>query len=172
MHLSITEEFFYLALYMAASLLLTCGGLLAIVASSIRVNETRLPRLLTKLRAYWAVPASGASVSSVYRWFYRLAGVGAVILTQGASLRLTTDAGSISLYGSAIFVWAALQWLLIVAWLAWLLWGFGHAASPGGTLPFATKPSDSSTLGPDKDSLWVDPQETGRGGGGNGDDQP
>lgn len=170
MHLSVGEELFYLILYMAASLLLTCGGLLAIVATTIRVDETRLSPLPKKLRAYWAVPASGVVVTSAYRWFYRLAGLGAVILTQGATLRLITDAGSISLYGSVIFVWAALQWLTVVAWLGWLLWEFGRAASRSGTLPMVTKPPDSSTVGPDHDALWVDPQERSRADGGNRDD--
>jgi hypothetical protein len=171
-HPSPGEESFYLILYMIVCVPFTCVGLLAITANSIRVDEARLSPRLAWLRRQAAAPASGSLVMSLRRWFVRLAGVGGLILGQGATISLSTDATALSAYGPIIYAWAAVEWIAVATWLAWLLWGFGRAASRSGTLPVVTKPPDSSTFGPDNDALWVDPQESGRGDGGNGDDKP
>lgn len=143
-------------------------GLMALVSSSVRVDETMLPRAIAKAREQFAPPAAGPLPVAAYRWAFRLGGAGSVGVSQTVLVRVLTGSGS--LYPSGILVpWAVTQWGILLAWTAWVIWSFLRATSRGGTLPLRVDPPvQPSRYRPEARPAWTDPASDSSSQGRNG----
>jgi hypothetical protein len=152
------EKAFVLLVTFAGGLAMACMAVTGVVASCVRVDESRLPGLLAKARLGWAAPASGPLPLEAYWWFYRVGGTATLALPQIAELRLATDSFSLALFGPAVLVLAAAEWAIFLAWTGFVLWGFVRAADRHGSLPIRSEgPMPPSKYQLDEKPVWSEP---------------
>ena len=133
------EKLLNLGLFFVVNIGFGCLGLLALVASCVRVDAARLPRVLAKARRQFAAPVIGPLPVATYRWVFRLVGGGFVVLTQFAIWNGLTSSGGVYPFG-VLLPWAVAQWAIVLVWSGWVLWAFLRAASSTGELPLKIDP--------------------------------
>jgi hypothetical protein len=135
-------------------------GLIALLATSVRVDEARLPKPLAKARMWFAASAYGPLPLTAYWWGGRFVGLSFIVASQAALLRVLTGSGS--LYPKGILLpWAIAQWAILLAWSGWVVWAFRRAAGPTGTLPVnLVRPVKRSRRRRSDGQAWTEPTDS------------
>jgi len=164
------DKVLYVALSFLVDVVFGSLGVVALVASSVPVEESRLPRLLAKARMQFAAPESGPLPVAAHWWTARLVGVGFIAASQVAQLRVLTGSGP-SYAAGLLWFGAVAEWATLLAWSSWVLWAFWRAAGSGGTLPLRLDPPvEAPRYRPQDKPVWTELPDEGSSEGPNGID--